>query len=104
LWEYSDVIIVVGALVEVGLSGEGVCFVGRSRLVNKLEVVVCQFREVVGYMSVDTLWVVVVLEIFVVGEDDNGVGSLLGGVASYLNRKLLLGVLCHGCRNFVLLL
>jgi len=73
LWEYSDVVIVVGALVEVGLSGEGICFVGHSWLVDKLEVVICQFREVVGYASVDMLWVAVVLEIFVVSEDDNGV-------------------------------
>jgi len=41
LWEYGDVIIVIGALIEVGASGEGVCFVGSSRLVDKLEVVVC---------------------------------------------------------------
>jgi len=73
LWEYSDVVIVIGALVEVGSSGEGVRFVGRSWLVDKLEVVVCQFGEIAGYTSVDALWVAVVLEVFVVGEDGNGV-------------------------------
>ena len=73
LWEYGDVIIVIGALIEVGASGEGVCFVGSSRLVDKLKVVICQFRKVMGYASVDALWVAIILEIFVVGEDDNRV-------------------------------
>jgi len=73
LWEYGDVIIVIGTLIEVQLSGEGVCFVGGSWLVDKLEVVICQFREVAGYASVDVLWVAIILKIFVVSKDDNGV-------------------------------
>ena len=73
LWEYGDVVIVIGALIEVRLSGEGICFVGSSQLVDKLEVVICQFRKVVGYASVDALWVAIILEILVVGEDDDGV-------------------------------
>ncbi len=72
LWEYGDVVIVIGALIEVRLSGEGICFVGSSQLVDKLEVVICQFRKVAGYASV-VLWVAIILEILVVGEDDNGV-------------------------------
>ncbi len=73
LWEYGDVIIVIGTLIEVGSSGEGISFVGSSWLVDKLEVVICQFGKVAGYASVDALWVVIILEIFVVSEDDNGV-------------------------------
>ncbi len=73
MWEYSDVVIVIRALIEVGSSGEGICFVGSSQLVYKLEVVICQFRKVVGYTSVDALWVAIILEVFVVSEDDNGV-------------------------------
>jgi len=73
LWEYGDVIIVIRTLIEIGSSGEGICFVGSSWLVDKLEVVICQFREVAGYASVDVLWVMIILKIFVVGEDDNGV-------------------------------
>ena len=72
LWEYGDVVIVIGALIEVRSSGEGICFVGSSQLVDKLEVVICQFRKVAGYASV-VLWVAIILEILVVGEDDNGV-------------------------------
>ena len=73
MWKYRDVIIVIGALIEVGSSGEGICLVGSSRLVDKLEVIIYQFRKVVGYASVDALWVTIILEVFVVSEDDNGV-------------------------------
>ena len=73
LWEYSDVVIVIGTLIEVRLSGEGICFVSSSQLVDKLEVIICQFRKVAGYASVDALWVAIILEIFMVSEDDNGV-------------------------------
>jgi len=73
LWEYGDVVVVIGALIEVRSSGEGIGFVGSSQLVDKLEVVICQFGKVAGYMSVDALWVAIILEVFVIGEDDNGV-------------------------------
>jgi len=59
--------------VEVWPSGEGICFIGSSQLVDKVKVVVHQFWEGVGYMPVDTLWITVVLKVFVVVEDGDWV-------------------------------
>ncbi len=49
-------------------SGEGVCVVLCSWFVDQLIVIVHQSWDIMGHPSIDSLWVVIVLKVFVIGE------------------------------------
>ena len=55
----------------VWAAGQGVCAVGGSRFMEKVDVIVSKSQDIAGKAAVDFLRAAIILEVLVVSEDIN---------------------------------
>ena len=67
--EGEDMVIIMGTSVMVRATGEGIGVIGHPWLVEKMDVVVAEGKNIAGEAAVDLLGTAIVLKVLVVGED-----------------------------------